>query len=60
MRHAAGEAGGRVDATVSWTSLKDHSQLSLYARNPFDRPYIISPDASTLGDLWPEVSPESS
>jgi iron complex outermembrane receptor protein len=39
-----------TDLTLTWHTLNEHVEASLYARNLFNKSYIIRTDASTLGD----------
>jgi iron complex outermembrane receptor protein len=39
-----------VDLTLSWRSNDQHLEAAVYARNLFDKNYILRTDASTLGD----------
>jgi iron complex outermembrane receptor protein len=39
-----------VDATLSWRSPDERIELALYARNLFDKDYIMRTDGSTVGD----------
>jgi iron complex outermembrane receptor protein len=39
-----------VDLTLSWRPNNQHLEAALYARNLFDKSYILRADASTLGD----------
>jgi outer membrane receptor protein involved in Fe transport len=39
-----------VDLTLSWRSLDAHLEAALYARNLFDKAYILRTDGNTVGD----------
>jgi len=44
------EAHTLVDATVSWLSPDKKIELAVYARNLFNKDYLLRSDASTVGD----------
>lgn len=39
-----------MDLTLTWRPLNEHIEAAVYARNLFNKSYILRTDASTLGD----------